>query len=55
VEWLDRHRWQLLAGLIALAVILRMVHVREWTVTLAVFVLVMLGIALFAPRSLRLP
>ena len=43
MEWLDRHRWQLLAGFIALVVIFRMVHVREWPLTLAAF----------APRDAR--
>jgi uncharacterized membrane protein len=47
VQWLERHRWPILAALIALSVILRVVHIRGYSLVL--FVIVMLGIALFAP------
>jgi len=48
LRWLQRHRWQLLAALLALTVLLRVGHVHG-DVTVLLFLLVVLGIALFAP------
>jgi uncharacterized membrane protein len=47
VQWLEKYRWPILGDLIALSVILRVVHIRSYSLVL--FVIVMLGIALFAP------